>query len=590
MKSPTWRSSIVLKLWVTIVAMVILVFAVLSVLLQQFLDGYMWQQQTPQLEQLASITSYFVKVHDTKAITELAAVHRVEILYGSVTSSKHSLVRAKYDELNNAQKLTLKQGHSVIERTIDHGVDTLRIVRPLPSPIGQQRVIVVSQSTHGIVQTLARMRNIISFAMVLGIVLTTVMAFVISNKVSRPLLEMNAIAEQMASGNFGGKIRVASNDEVGRLGTTFNLLASRLEHSLETMNMERKQLSSILASLTDGVVASDLEGFITLANPPALRRLSSVWLIDSGQPETSRLPQPLEVMLTAVVESNSTLVREFLWQDRQVRITMTPLYEQNGQTLRGTVAVLRDVTEERRLDRLRKDFIANVSHELRTPLSMMQGYAEALLDEFGDNPAQRRQLTEIIHDETLRMRRLVNDLLDLAQLESGHFQLHVFRLDLVALVRRVARKFEALASEQGLYFDTQVHSQPIYCNGDEDRLEQVFTNLLDNAIRHTKSTGRVWIDLSANRNHARVRVSDTGSGIPEEDLPYIWERFYKADKARTRTSSGIGLGLAITRHIVNKHRGDIVVDSQVGVGTTFTVILPVAKEQEKDQTRGQGGS
>jgi two-component system sensor histidine kinase ResE len=220
-----------------------------------------------------------------------------------------------------------------------------------------------------------------------------------------------------------------------------------------------------------------------------------------------------------------------------------------------------------------------VSHELRTPLSMMQGYAEALQDEFGDNPEQRRELADIIHDETLRMKRLVNDLLDLAQLESGQFQMNFQDLDLTDIVRRVARKFQALAGDREIQLCVEVPEEPVYVQADADRMEQVFTNLMDNAIRHTGPNGTVTIALRESGGHVQVRVSDTGSGIPEEDIPYIWERFYKADKARTRGSSGTGLGLAITRQIVLEHRGDIVVNSTVGVGTTFIVSLPRVQDR-----------
>jgi two-component system sensor histidine kinase ResE len=247
--------------------------------------------------------------------------------------------------------------------------------------------------------------------------------------------------------------------------------------------------------------------------------------------------------------------------------------------MRGTLAVLRDVTEEHRLDRLRKDFVANVSHELRTPLSMMQGYAEALLDDISDDPTQRRELTEIIYDETLRMKRLVNDLLNLAQLESGQFQMNRQLVDFAQIMRRIGRKFQALAQDFGVVFELDAPKEELYMFADADRIEQVFTNLLDNAFRHTPE-GSITFAADIRNRHAYVRVADTGAGISEEDLPFIFERFYKADKARTRSRSGTGLGLAIARHIVVEHGGDMLVESKIGVGTTFTVVLPVAPEEK----------
>lgn len=564
------RSSIVLKLWLTIVAMVVFVFLALSILLQQSLDGYIRNQETPQLMKTATMAKYLAGKNDLPALTQLAAIERVHIVAGSYRT--HPQLRDVYEKLPEGLRTLLKRQHIVTQRVKVGSVDALRVNVPIHTSDGPGLVI-ISQDTKVLNQPMGHLRNITSLAMLLGIVMVTGLAFVISNNLSRPLIQMNRVAEEMARGDFGGKINVVTRDEVGKLGNTFNELAHKLEQSIEALHVERDQLSSILTSLQDGVIALDLNGNINLANPPGQRTLSSMWLAKSGDPDTPRLPVELEAMLAKVIETNHLTVEEISWQDRQMQITMAPLYGQD-QRLRGTVGVLRDVTEERRLDRLRKDFIANVSHELRTPLSMMQGYSEALLDDFGDDADQRRSLHEIIHDESLRMRRLVNDLLDFAQLESGQFQMNIANCDVNQLVRRTVRKFHALAKDQGIELHEDIPQAHTLIQADEDRLEQVFTNLLDNAIRHTPNGGCVSVAVNTGEHYTNVRVSDTGLGIPNEDLPYIWERFYKADKARTRGRAGLGLGLAITKHIVREHHGDIVVESTPQKGTTFTVSLP----------------
>jgi two-component system sensor histidine kinase ResE len=245
------------------------------------------------------------------------------------------------------------------------------------------------------------------------------------------------------------------------------------------------------------------------------------------------------------------------------------------------VAVLRDVTEEVRLEKLRKDFVANVSHELRTPLSMLQGYSEALLDDIVSTPEERRELAQVIHDESLRMGRLVQDLLDLARLEAGRLELHAAETDLAPMLQRVHRKFAALARERGIALELDAPAEGgalVLAWADEDRLEQVFTNLLDNAIRHTAEGKRIFLRATRLESEAgpsiRIEVEDQGDGIPPEDLPYIFERFYKADKSRKRTS-GTGLGLAIVKNLVEAHGGVIAARSRIGHGTTFAVTLPV---------------
>lgn len=571
------RDSIVAKLWLTIVSMVLLVLLLLTFLLQQFFSNYIYQSQVQNLTRLArSVHQLAVDENSTvvREITrQLAPVENADISIAVPYTQNHNL-SAAYNRFTPAERQAFLAGKPVSARWKQNQADTVSVYMQVPaSPVSG--MVVISQHTSVLDEPLITMRNLILFAMALGVILTTGLAFVVSKNLSRPLVQMNDVAEAMARGNFGSRIKVSTNDEVGRLGQTFNALTSDLARSIQALSVERDQLSSILSSLEDGVIATDRHGNITLANPPAVRRLTSLILAETGAAELTKLPGDMTKLLDFAIERGTSVIRETSWQGRHMMIRMTPLYEVDTGELRAIVSVLRDITEERRLDRLRKDFIANVSHELRTPLSMLQGYAEALLDEFGDDPEQRRDLTEIIHDETLRMRRLVNSLLDLAQLESGQFQMNFAILDLVALVRRVVRKFQTLAIERGIELRLEVPVEPVAISGDADRLEQVFTNLVDNAIRHTKSGGNVRLDVGVSVQHANIRVSDTGSGIPEEDIPYIWERFYKADKARTRGSAGIGLGLAITRHIVLEHGGDIIVESQTGKGTVFTVAIPL---------------
>ncbi|WDM03096.1 HAMP domain-containing protein [Alicyclobacillus cycloheptanicus] len=573
------RDSIVAKLWLTIVSMVLLVLLLLTFLLQQFFTNYFYQNQSQNLARVAASVQHLATADQLSVVGEiarqLASVEDVNISV-DVPYTSDQRMKTAYDTFSTAQRNRFLAGKAVSITSKQGGAAVVSVYLKIPAK-PQPGMIIVSQHTSVLAEPLITMRNIILFAMALGVLLTTGLAFVVSKNLSRPLLQMNEVAEEMAKGNFGWRIKVSTNDEVGRLGRKFNALASELAQSIQTLSMERDQLSGILSSLEDGVIATDLEGNITLANPPAVRRLTSLNFEETGIAELNKLPDSMSKLLDMAIERGDSIVRETSWQGRHMIIRMTPLYD--GSKIRAIVSVLRDITEERRLDRLRKDFIANVSHELRTPLSMLQGYTEALLDEFGDDPEQRRELTEIILDETLRMRRLVNGLLDLAQLESGQFQMNFSESDVIALVKRVARKFQTLAVERGIGLRVDVPTDPVVVNGDPDRLEQVFTNLVDNAIRHTQEGGCVRLAVSCSSRHANIRVADTGSGIPEEDLPYIWERFYKADKARTRgASGGIGLGLAITKHIVVEHGGDIIVESKMGQGTTFTVALPLLQQ------------
>ncbi|GEO25725.1 sensor histidine kinase [Alicyclobacillus acidoterrestris] len=582
------RNSVASKLWLTIVAMVFLVLALLAVLLQQFFVKYVVQRETGQLTNLATSIHQILPTEDPKtALSVLTQVSKNVMqadVVAAVPMTKQPQLVSAYAHFTAAQRKNFDAGQPVVVRSDAGGKSELSVYEKLPSSTQTPGMVAVSQEMSVLEQPVHRMQNLIIFDTLLAIVLSTGLAFVVSKNLSRPLVEMNKAAEEMARGHFSQRVAVVTHDEVGRLGNTFNALASELAKTIEQLSIERDQLSSILTSLEDGVVATDREGRVTLANPPALRRLRSMSVAEQGIAVMEKLPDRLMMLFSHVTDFEEPVVQEATWEGRSLSITMLPLYGVDGTQMRGTLAVIRDVTEERRLDRLRKDFIANVSHELRTPLSMMQGYAEALLDDISDDPEMRRELTEIIHDETLRMKRLVNDLLDLAQLESGQFQMNMDTVDFSQVMRRVARKFQALAQDFGVDFELRIADAAMLMHADVDRMEQVFTNLLDNAFRHT-SEGKIVFSADISGRHVYVRVSDTGAGIPEEDVPYIFERFYKADKARTRSRSGTGLGLAIARHIVTEHGGDILVESTIGVGTTFTVILPILQADSAEEAQ-----
>lgn len=233
------------------------------------------------------------------------------------------------------------------------------------------------------------------------------------------------------------------------------------------------------------------------------------------------------------------------------------------------------MSDERRMDKLRTDFIANVSHELRTPISMLQGYSEAIVDDIASSEEEKVEMARIIYDESLRMGRLVNDLLDLAKLESGKMNLSYEYVPISPYLKRITSKFSGLAKEKGITISASMQDDQIQWHFDPDRIEQVLTNLIDNAIRHTPPGGNIdVIQRTSDRRGLIIDVRDSGSGIPEEDLPFVFERFYKADKARTRGRSGTGLGLAIVKNIINAHDGFISVNSLPNKGTTFSFILP----------------
>jgi len=424
----------------------------------------------------------------------------------------------------------------------------------------------------------------------IGFLLTTFFAFFLSFKINKPLIEMKQAADLIARGDYRMRVPIRSTDEIGELAGTFNHMAAEVDKLIRDLQHEKDHLAGILRSMTDAVITFDARGRTIQSNPQGeamLKRWANiVWDGEPGADEQSGVPGPLRELYEAVLREGRDMSGKVHVQNEVWSVVMAPLMSERG--VRGAVAVLRDVTEEFRLEKLRSDFIANVSHEIRTPLSMLQGYSEALLDDIAASPEERRGIVRVIHDESVRMGRLVNDLLDLARMESGHFEIKQQVVNIGDLIRRVHRKFLVYAKERDIRLSHAVPEEPLFLKAaDEDRLEQVLTNLLSNAMRHTPAGAGIEVRADRasadGREHVSIVVRDEGQGIPKEDLPYIFERFYKADKARKRGSDpeagGTGLGLAIVKNIVEAHRGRISVESEVGRGTAFTLLLPVEPAQ-----------
>jgi two-component system sensor histidine kinase ResE len=436
----------------------------------------------------------------------------------------------------------------------------------------------------------AQIKHLFIYAGVIGFLLTTFFAFFLLTKITQPLREMKDAANRVAQGDYTTRVAIRSSDEIGELANTFNQMASELHTLIRDLQHERDHLSSVLRSMTDSVISFNAEGEVILTNPQGQHLLDDWrdvdWADGDNREPDAHVPGPLRETFRNVISKGKELTVKIHVKSGVWSVVMTPLASTNE--VRGAVAVLRDVTEEFRVDKMRKDFVANVSHEIRTPLSMVQGYSEALLDDIAASPEERKELVQVIHDESLRMGRLVKDLLDLARMEAGYLDMNFQQVDVNALISRVYRKFAALAKDRQIVFTRSAEDATLLLEAaDGDRLEQVLTNLMDNALRHTPAGASVSLDAQRiagpKGDLIELKVSDEGQGIAREDLAYIFERFYKADKARKRETSGggTGLGLAIVKNLVEAHGGTIKVASNPGEGTVFTIMLPVAAGRRK---------
>ncbi|UJF31175.1 ATP-binding protein [Paenibacillus hexagrammi] len=617
--------SVVGKLWITIIGLVAVVLLILGFFLVNYMENY-FSQAKDQKNDIQKLANQF-SLEATRHLDDLKFYQLSNELL-SLQDARMLLVKSNYEEMSipvsadssvasyhasdffSEDELKQVMESQTIIKQIGRdesgkfltGTEYLAAAVPLRDQQGGiQGAVVLYQSLQSLEATQWYMLKLFVYVSIVGFLMTTFFAFFLFSRITRPLQQLKKAADLITMGEYGTRVPIMSKDEIGELAKTFNHMGEKLRESIKELSEEKEHLSSVLRSMTDAVITLDAEGTVILTNPQG-NKIVQEWseieweddivtrpikqdtalgdwgLTSLSLPSGEPIPVPLIPLFEAVVAEPSETASKLHVQNGVWSVAMTPLYSRDQ--VRGAVAVLRDITEEERLDKLRKDFVANVSHELRTPLSMLQGYSEALLDDIAATPEERKELAQVIHDESLRMGRLVRDLLDLARMEAGHLELYFREVEVDSLLRRMHRKFSVLAKERGISLSAELPETPLILRkADEDRLEQVLTNLLDNAFRHTASGARIAVKAGQavlrEQPAIRIEVSDAGQGIPADDLPYIFERFYKADKARTRGSSGgTGLGLAIVKNIVDAHQGSVSVQSALGQGTTFTILIP----------------
>lgn len=462
-----------------------------------------------------------------------------------------------------------------VRRSATVGVDFLYAAVPFPKTGGAIRLslpLTLVQSRVGRARAFVVWTALATFAAAL------ILAWLLARAAGRPLEEMAAVARRLAAGEYGARVRgPLGGDERALLGETLNALASRVEETVGELSRDKSRLAAVLDQMAEGVVAVDAEGRVLLVNP-ALSRLLGIDAAQArgrGHLESLR-HHGLAELVGEVLRGGGPAARELrLFSPGELVFDAhaAPL-TQDGRPA-GALVVLHDITRLRRLEQVRRDFVANVSHELRTPLASIKGFAETLLDGALEDKTHRVEFVKTIEEQAVHLSKLVDDLLDLSSIESGHRQPQLAATDLQALAADVSRQFAPAAAERGVTLAAQ-SSGPAAALADAEQVRQVLANLIDNAIKYNESGGRVEIALETRSAEVVVSVRDTGVGIPEADLKRVFERFYRVEKSRSREAGGTGLGLAIVKHLVEAQGGRVWVESRQPGGSAFFFSLKAA--------------
>ncbi len=411
-------------------------------------------------------------------------------------------------------------------------------------------------------------------ALLFSIIIAVILSYFFSRTITKPIRDLTKSAELIASGKFDTVERVKSDDEIGMLSNTFSYMSSALHDTIEEVNSEKNKVETILSNMTDGILAFNLAGELIHINPEAKKMIGRQYYDDIRfDAFFKEIDADITIGSLIYIKTDEKTERQASIGNKVIRFSFAPFSIENK--IGGILVVMHDITSQQKLELSRREFVANVSHELRTPLTTVKSYAETMMDMPMDTQTQNRFLATIAA-EADRMTRIVKDLLTLSRLDEGQYEVRPFeRIELSEFLSGIAERMFFSAKEKHQTLRYTPSDAPLYIMTDRDKLEQVVINIISNAVKYTPENGNIEIYSGSVYKDAFIKVRDNGIGIPKENLPRIFERFYRVDKARSRETGGTGLGLAIAKQIMNQLGGNITINSEKGKGTEVIISVPL---------------
>ena len=527
-------------------------------------------------------------------ISEIRVIDSQGVVRGTSNFDNRNMIGQKTTE--QMVKATLVNNRSHTENVYDNSNHTRYYVNIIPLVDNSNNnvvgVVYLRASLESVYSNINSITLIYLSAALITIVIGLLLAIIISQEITRPIEEMRKQTHRIARGDFSGQVRVMGNDELGQLAGAVNNLSVRVEEAQESSDSERRRLDSVLSHMSDGVLATDRRGNVTIVNNMALQLLgvehddeligkSIIDVLDIRHDYTVRqlVNSEQKEMILDMSNSGSNLI---------LNAYFSPIQRESG-FVSGLVCVLHDVTSQQKEEQERKEFVSNVSHELRTPLTSVKSYVEALSDGAWQDKEIAPQFLKVVQDETERMIRMINDLLSLSRMDAGTTKLNLEYVNINELFNYILNRFDMIIKKEEdpkkkkYTIERFFTKKDLWVEIDTDKFTQVIDNIMNNAIKYSPDGGVITARLLETHNHVIMSISDQGLGIPRKDLSHIFDRFFRVDKARSRKQGGTGLGLAISKEVVNMLGGQIWVDSVEGKGSTFYISLPYVPYEEGDE-------
>ena len=537
---------------------------------------------------IAEISKILQDYPTGSSIVEARIMDTQGYILGTTNQSQQSVVGTRTTEAD-AQQVLLTNDVYAYNYT-EHENRYWKIVSPI-SPISGNSgnplgIISVTTNIESRYTQVKDIGVIFVSSSLIAIVLVIIITFLISQGITKPIAEMKKQTEKIAEGNYTGEVKIYSDDELGQLGQAINDLSLKIKEAQESTESERQRLDSVLRHMSDGVIATDRRGRIVIMNTAALDILNLKSEKVIGIPLLEILPLEERVTFRELLETQQERLihLEEDGEDSMIQCEFSVIQRESG-FISGLVCVLTDVTEQQKIERERRNFVSNVSHELRTPLTSIKSYTEALVDGAWENKEIAPGFLNVIETETDRMMRMITDLLNLSRMDQNRFGLEKEFINMNELVVHIVNRFEMVLQSEP-YRDknyrilTDITQRDLWVELDQDKITQVLDNIINNAIKYSPDGGRIIVRLMETHTDIIVSVSDEGLGIARKDIPHLFDRFYRVDKARSRAMGGSGLGLAIAQEVIQLHGGKIWVNSIENKGSTFFVSLPYIPFEE----------
>ena len=520
-----------------------------------------------------------------QGIEEIRFIDKDQIIMATSKQSTRSLINQKANDSSIQKALSLGEinSHTVLK---DYGNGKQRVwVYNLPvktSDDGTIGDVYIEADINDVYNQLSNINQIFIVGTGISLLITVILGFFIARTITKPITDMRNQTVEMSKGNYTQRVKIYGNDEIGELALAFNNLSKRVQEAQANTESEKRRLDSVITHMSDGIIATDRRGRVRIVNDMALTMLGMMKEEIIGHYMLNMLKLEEDFSLDEIQENNDSFLLDINESEGIIaRVNFSTIVQETG-FVTGYIAVLHDVTEQQQVEQERREFVANVSHELRTPLTSMNSYIEALESGAWKDDALAPQFLSVTREETERMIRLVNDLLQLSKMDNDSDQITKEIVDFNMFINKIINRHEMSAKDTT--FVREIPKQTIFTEIDPDKMTQVFDNVITNAMKYSRGDKRVEFHVKQNSlyNRMTIRVKDNGIGIPINKVDKIFDRFYRVDKARTRKMGGTGLGLAISKEIVEAHNGRIWANSVEGQGTSIFITLPCEVLEDGD--------